>query len=176
MGGHSDSFMILLVHGVWEVLTVFHALSDQGSLLFDSSLDECLDCVAEPSTHWHVWLSFLSQWKTPKKATMEHRFTSNNDGALIDFLHKAFSALCEIELHVFFHVNMLDPTHLCCHMVHEILHSIIIVGAHPIRIVGQCLLHGVPLLEKTHVFVRDIPKVALLDFDDAMSVRLGLVG
>ena len=167
--------MISLVHGIGEVLVAFHTLSDQGNLLFDSSLDECLDCMAEPSVHWHVWLSFLSQQETPKEATREHRFTSDDDRVLIDFLHKAFSVLCEVELHVFFHINTFDPTCLCCHTVHEILHSVVIVGTCPTRTVGQCLLHGVLLLGKTHLFIRDVPKVVLLDINDAMSVCLGLI-
>ena len=132
-----------LVHCVGEVLAESHALQEHGILLFGSSMDECLDSAAVPSACRHVWVSFLFHQETPKEATWEHGLTFNGDKAILDFLHQDFRVLCEVESHVFCHINTLDSMSLCCHMAHEVLHNTITVGAHPMRTMGQHLLHGV---------------------------------
>ena len=89
-------------------------------------MNECLDCIAEPSMHWRVWLSSLFQQETPKKVTWEHSFIFNKDRALVDFFHWALCALREVESHPFFHIKAFDSMCLHCHMAHEIPHRVAI--------------------------------------------------
>ena len=120
--------------------------------------------------HWFVFFSFLFQEVAPKEASRECGFIFDKDWVHSDLLSKAFTVSQKVEAHLFIHVRCFNTTRLCCCAVQEVPCHISIFGTHPMRAVGNDLVHGVPFNRETHLFIRHIPKVALTCVNDSMSV------
>ena len=114
VGGHSEDFIVSLVHGVGVIPVVFDAIPNNDGASLRICFDEGLHCAADPSVCWQVFCSFLVQEGLPKKASRECGFIFDKDWVVPDLVRWGFRVLQEVEAHLFFHLGDFDAACLFC--------------------------------------------------------------